>query len=97
MTLNLSKSVNCALLVVLAIFLAHEVAAHFSANLNESISFFKLALFNPIWVILSFKLVKVNLLIESSCLATPVVGPSTNTLLALMTSTTTANFPANGP
>ena len=46
---------------------------------------------------LSLKLVKVNLLTESSCLATPVVGPSTKTLLAFMTSITTANFPAKGP
>jgi len=45
----------------------------------------------------NLKSVKLTLLKEISCLFTPVVGPSTKTLLVVMISTMTANFPDKGP
>jgi len=45
----------------------------------------------------SLKSVKLTLLKEISCLLTPVVGPSIKTLLVVMISTITANFPDKGP
>ena len=95
--MNLSKSVKLALLATLACFLAHDVAAHFSANLNSLTALVNSTLLTPALDNSTTKLVKVILLIEISCLATPVVGPSIKILLELINSTTTAVFPVKGP
>ena len=103
MTLNLSKSVKEALLAVLAIFFAHELPFHLSCNLKSLIALESAALFTPL-ATSNLKSVKESLLIEISCLLTPELGPSIKTfviyrftLVVLIISTITANFPAKGP
>jgi len=94
--LNLSKSVNLDLVWALCIFFAKGVSPNFFKRSN-----FSTAVFNSLDLtalgMSNLKSVKLTLLNEISCLLTPVVGPSTKTLLVVMISTITANFPDKGP
>jgi hypothetical protein len=96
LTLNLSKSVKAALLCLLCNFLAHEVSPHFLSSPKSSIAFLRMCLLTPL-ATSNFKSVREILFRDNSCLLTPVVGPSTRTLVVLIISTMTANLPALGP
>ena len=78
MVLNLSKSLRVALLVLMAIFLAVEVSAHFFWRPKSSIAFLRFPYLGFL-MIGSLNLVKAILLIGMSCLSTPRPGPSTKT------------------
>lgn len=91
-TLNLSKSVKFSLVILFSCFFPHDDALILSSSLNAVISFFNWSLCTAL-VILSLNSVKVILLIDISCLLMPLLGPSINTFVVLIKSTTTATFP----
>lgn len=91
--MNLSKSVNLALIAFLATLEAAPVSEYNYVIPFFSIVFFKTPVLAPL-VALSKILVRSNLLNGVTCLGTPVVGPSIKTLLSLRISTIVANLPA---
>lgn len=96
-TLNLSKSLRLALTAFFAVFLAATDAAYLVNGQSFLMSFVTTPVLAPLNAPLSENLVSVNLLIGMTYLATPVVGPSTRTLLSLRISTIVANLPSYGP
>jgi hypothetical protein len=79
--LNLSKSVSLALLAMAALLVADLVAFHWSFNLKSLIALVK-DLVEAFLLMATLNLVRESLLMGTSCLATPVVGPSRRTLEA---------------
>jgi hypothetical protein len=96
LTLNLSKSLKALLLALSAIFLPLVDSAHFLSRPKSSIAFFKATLLTPLETGRTNS-VSWSLLTEISCLLTPVVGPSTRTLVVLRISTITTNLPLRAP
>jgi len=76
--------------------LAKGVSPNFFTRSNFSTADFNSAVLTAL-AMSNLKSVKLTLLKEISCLFTPVVGPSTNTLLVVIISTMTANLPDKGP
>jgi hypothetical protein len=96
LTLNLSKSLRALLLALRAIFLPVADSVHFLSRPKSSIAFFRATLLTPLETGRT-KSVSWSLLTEISCLLTPVVGPSTRTLVVLRISTITTNLPVRVP
>lgn len=96
-TLNLSKSVNDALTAFFAVFLAALLLAYNANGSDFLIALVMTPVLAPLVAPLSVNFVNVNLLIGITYLCTPVVGPSTRTLLSFKISTIVANLPSYGP